>query len=315
MKINFNVWNLGLAGGNRTIFELTNCLVDLGHKVTITHLKSKSAYTWWTDPIKAEVINCGYERTFFNRVREHIFPFLSNLLKENIPDCDVNVATYCLTAKPTFESGIGKMCYLVQHYEPWFFPVDHPYYSEAIKSYNYPMTKLCVSHWLVEKVHGSYIGNGINLAKFKRNEAIKKIPKSVMFSLRRQNWKHPEILDILSRELHNFTILKTEENLFDDELIKMYNQAEIFVNISDQEGFGLQPLEAMACGCKIISTPCSEYLNSKNCCTLFFNPTAKTIINAIRIVHGQNASVEQGYLTAKKHDFNLVVERFLRETT
>ena len=38
----------------------------------------------------------------------------------------------------------------------------------------------------------------------------------------------------------------------DDELVRLYNQAECFVFPSLYEGFGLPPLEAMACGCPVL---------------------------------------------------------------
>ena len=38
----------------------------------------------------------------------------------------------------------------------------------------------------------------------------------------------------------------------DSELVKLYNQAECFVFPSIYEGFGLPPLEAMACGCPVL---------------------------------------------------------------
>ncbi|ETA67447.1 glycosyltransferase [Methanolobus tindarius DSM 2278] len=38
----------------------------------------------------------------------------------------------------------------------------------------------------------------------------------------------------------------------DEEMVKLYNTAEIYIRPSWYEGFGLPPLEAMACGCPVI---------------------------------------------------------------
>ena len=59
MKANFNGFDLGRGGGNRFIFDFANGLVDQGHKVTITHLKSSVNYLWFGE-VKAEVINLNF---------------------------------------------------------------------------------------------------------------------------------------------------------------------------------------------------------------------------------------------------------------
>ncbi len=42
------------------------------------------------------------------------------------------------------------------------------------------------------------------------------------------------------------------------DLIKFYNSADLFVFPSLYEGFGLPPLEAMACGCPVITSNTSS---------------------------------------------------------
>lgn len=40
----------------------------------------------------------------------------------------------------------------------------------------------------------------------------------------------------------------------DHELVKLYNTADAYVRLAGYEGFGLPPIEAMACGCPVVTT-------------------------------------------------------------
>lgn len=46
--------------------------------------------------------------------------------------------------------------------------------------------------------------------------------------------------------------------LEDDELFNLYNEASLFLYLSEYEGFGLPPLEAMRCGCPVIAANSSS---------------------------------------------------------
>ncbi len=178
MHINFNSLGLNLSGGTRFIFELSNGLVKLNHKVTITHLGDESVYDWFPD-VKAEIINVPnvpfsftdrFERKYFGRyLAKYGYGHLEDRERRimgEIPNCDINVATFCFTAFPTYYSNKGKGFYLVQHYEPWFFK-DTQRVERAKFTYSLPLRKLCVSEWLKNKVGGTNIGNGVNLQKFR----------------------------------------------------------------------------------------------------------------------------------------------------
>jgi glycosyltransferase involved in cell wall biosynthesis len=49
-----------------------------------------------------------------------------------------------------------------------------------------------------------------------------------------------------------------KENVPDEDLVLLYNAAEVLVYVSSQEGFGLPVLEAMACGCPVITSSTSS---------------------------------------------------------
>ena len=72
-----------------------------------------------------------------------------------------------------------------------------------------------------------------------------------------KGWKYTEIFDIIQDlNLQNDVIFTNYVS--DEYLVKLYNAADLFVYPSLYEGFGLPPLEAMACGCPVITSNTSS---------------------------------------------------------
>ena len=78
-------------------------------------------------------------------------------------------------------------------------------------------------------------------------DAFKKECKFVLAGF--SGWKNAEIKDIIRREGKNIVYLGYLSNL---ELAYLYNLASAFIYASLYEGFGIPPLEAMACGTPVI---------------------------------------------------------------
>ena len=322
MHVNFNSVDLSLSGGNRFIFELSNSLVDRGYKVTITHVGLKYYHNWFS-PIKAEIIDCGYsvpERAFLRLINKR--PSMRDMeirLSRNVPDCDVNVATYCMTAYSTVESRKGRMFYLVQNYEPWFFD-DKSTQERASATYDMPLKKLCVSRWLTEKVNGEYIGNGVNLRRFKLLSSGQKsgYPFRVMAFLRNIPWKGDKLIvdaiNVLKTKLPCVVVIPRK--VTDEQLVRLYNESDVLLYASKFEGFGYSPLEAMACGLPVVTTKClgiDEYAQDGiNALVADDNPVSlASAIKAVLIDEKLKSKlVKAGLETAKQYDFEKVVDRF-----
>jgi glycosyltransferase involved in cell wall biosynthesis len=73
----------------------------------------------------------------------------------------------------------------------------------------------------------------------------------------RLGWKYNKIFDTLE-ELHLKDDVIFVGYVPDEDLMKLYNTTELFVFPSFYEGFGLPPLEAMACGCPVITSNTSS---------------------------------------------------------
>jgi hypothetical protein len=263
-------------------------------------------------------------RAFFRIINKKIFTEdLEKRLERSIPsDCQVNVATFCFTAYPTVNSNKGRGFYLVQHYEPLFFQ-DEASQQRARATYDLPLRKLCVSHWLTEKLNGEYIGNGVNTDKFKKRPILKD-DNSVMLVVRQGiNWKNPQLYEKLANTLRRsgFKVNEAKGQLFDNELIEIYNKSSVLVYLSkEKEGFGLIPLESMACGTPVISTPCAEYFKDEyNCLILRPEPSCNDILQKITFLFNNkkvyNSLVTNGLKTLDDYDFKQVVDRFEKAIT
>ena len=70
-------------------------------------------------------------------------------------------------------------------------------------------------------------------------------------------WKYEEIINVYEESLNknNIHFLGFTE---DEELANLYNISSVFIYPSFYEGFGLPPLEAMACGCPVITSNTSS---------------------------------------------------------
>lgn len=107
-----------------------------------------------------------------------------------------------------------------------------------------------------------YVGN----VELRKNIPI--LIKS-FFQLKKRGFKHKLVL--IGNFKHGFEKIKELVNVLglynevifmgyvpESDLVKFYNAAELFVFPSIYEGFGLPPLEAMACGCPVITSNTSS---------------------------------------------------------
>ncbi|HBB65759.1 MAG: hypothetical protein A2X28_06055 [Elusimicrobia bacterium GWA2_56_46] len=106
----------------------------------------------------------------------------------------------------------------------------------------------------------------------------------------------------------------------DDELAALYSGAELFVFPSFWEGFGLPPLEAMACGCPVISSNASCMPEVLGGACLYFDPYKTEEISAkILEVLGNPGLREElrrkGLERAKSYTPEKMAARFLEIVT
>lgn len=82
-----------------------------------------------------------------------------------------------------------------------------------------------------------------------------------------------------------------EEFVPDDELLDLYNSAELFVYLSSYEGFGMPPLEAMSCGAPVMTTTASSLPEVVGDAALKVNPfDSGEILEGLKLLMGDGAA-------------------------
>lgn len=97
----------------------------------------------------------------------------------------------------------------------------------------------------------------------------------------------------------------------DKDIARVYQMSDIFISTSWWEGFGLPPLEAMACGCAVITSKSggvNEYAKDNENC-LMFEPKneaelAEKLIRLINEKNLRNRLSQEGVKTAQNFDWN-----------
>lgn len=94
--------------------------------------------------------------------------------------------------------------------------------------------------------------------------------------------KYPQMSLVLSGHDHHFWQRVKKENMHpdiiytgyvtDEELVAFYKNASCFVMPSFEEGFGIPLLEAMACGCPVVSSDAASLPEVGGDACIYFNP-------------------------------------------
>jgi glycosyltransferase involved in cell wall biosynthesis len=241
-------------------------------------------------------------------------------------------------------SNKGKNFYYIQHYEKIFSGIaSDPELAE--KSYLLPLTPLVVSKWLAELIKEKtgktalYVGDGVNPDVFKPTKPKEKLV--VLGFVRGMKWKGDEDLlrafELIQKRVPGvkFRIVGSKravnkitnklniklnceiiENPKDSAIADLYSSSSVFVFASHLEGFGLPPLEAMACGTPVVTTSCrgiDDYaINNHN--TIIVKPKdPEGIANAVTKVLNscslQTKLIKNGFLTAKTFSWVKVADR------
>ncbi len=280
------------GGGGKVVHEYANYLARRGHTVNIVfpcpsevdadlktlRYRARERGDWWKARTSATVRRLMGKSALRwmpldPRIDLYFVPSLDSRL---IPDADAIFATYWQTAEAieNYPSSKGTKFYLIQHYETWAGPKDR-----VDKTWLAPFYKVVVSRWLYEVGESlgagnmRYITNALDHDHFRVLEPGQPRELSVLSMHQQSPWKgannvlaifarlherYPNLrmtmfgLDVRPRQIPSF--IDYVRNPRAEHLRDLYNTHRIYVGASREEGWGLPPAEAMACGCVFVGT-------------------------------------------------------------
>jgi glycosyltransferase involved in cell wall biosynthesis len=175
--------------------------------------------------------------------------------------------------------GAGDLCLTMYHVTPGDAKLQK--IKELVDgSFKLPLNKITISTWLRKLIEDKFgepvkgvIVNGVNFDTFYREDGVRAKDHATLLmpyrpmpckgtedglnAFKRVREKHPGTRFILYGEKRLSELpewVEFQENVSDDGLRALYNRADIFVSPSWTEGCQLPPMEAMACGCAVVST-------------------------------------------------------------
>jgi glycosyltransferase involved in cell wall biosynthesis len=202
---------------------------------------------------------------------------------------DITIASGAPTALPVFLYGTGTKVYFMQHYETYFATELDPewqrlYELESELSYKLPLHRIANSSWLAEHVrerHGGEVELCVNAFDHQRFFPEGTPPDSpltvVSYSGRGARWKGfadaVEAMRLLRAQVGDVRWLVFGDNaeippenpiapyepigVVDAPAIRrLYSEAHVALCPAWYESFPMYPMEAMSCGCAVVTTEC-----------------------------------------------------------
>ncbi len=287
MRIAWLMQDLKRGGGHRVCREVSEELVRRGHQVTILVPKGRFRTNI---PESLSVIECG--RNYDNPIKSILFN--GPALLRNLPAVDMVLSTmpymaFLNTIATWLRPTRGIHFIMADDYHlfddrtlvktSWQIGLHK---MSVWLSYRLPLVMVTNSAWTRDQVSRigpkpkHIINPGINPEVFKSGKQKTSQPKTYkLTTVARKHvakgWRElVEALNLLWQERQDFRLnaitadpILTDACQFpvtitapedDGELVKQMRAAHLFVFPSRMEGFGLPPLEAMACGVPVIST-------------------------------------------------------------
>ncbi|QUI24768.1 glycosyltransferase family 4 protein [Vallitalea pronyensis] len=284
--------NTSICGAAKMIFQQANTWIEKGHQVTIVAYGKKPS--WFP-------INSAY-----------ICVPAATKLSTCIPYCDLIIATYYTHIGECVETGIAPVAYFEQgdHHVFAYHELEEDHKAFIQSQYHLAHFILTVSHVAAKYIkqyfnrESTVIRNGIDTHIFKyKMLPEKKKTYLLMVGNDRYDFKGiPHIIAAYKRvreklphiKLYWITPVTPTIDVEDvskvfvapsqRDIAAIYQGASVYIQGSYYEAFGLPILEAMACGCPVITTDCigmRDYVIHGQNAIVLKNRLPKTMADAV----------------------------------
>lgn len=288
MRVSFILSSLRLSGGVRVVIQYANQLSKRGHQINLIIPKGEIG------PGIAAEIGSNIEiiqakRSLEGKTNPYKLLCLTWKMAKAVPRSDVIIATHTPTTAVSLLAGKvfrkGKIIWFYQDYVEMFEgrPMERWLLRNALRWHDLALT---VSEAGTQELHSFSprqvikIGEGLDKANVYHPVPDAKrlyhgpLDKRVIFFLG-DSRPRKGMADFIHAAEKVYTTepnlelwIASKENLEiqtgvpfklilqpnDSDLVKLYSSCDVFVSASWYEGFGLPPLEAMACGAAVVTT-------------------------------------------------------------
>jgi GT2 family glycosyltransferase len=289
LRIVYVTWDTGVGGGHRDIFEHLNRLIERGHHAEL-----------WTR-------RGGPPDWFDLRAPVRSFESFDELAEELEPLKAIKVATWWATGPAVWLASVrnGIPAYFVQDIETSYYPDRPDFAYRVVDTYRHEFRYLTISEWNRERlaeygVPARLVPPGVNLEEFRERDDVARDDDRLLVIGRDNPLKNLaltmaayELLGDDRPEMQMFGVepevgerygVPYADSPSDDGVVRLFNEAAVFVQTSVHEGFCLPPLEAMATGCAVV---CTDAHGNRDFCRdgencLMPEPTPEAVAAAIR---------------------------------
>jgi glycosyltransferase involved in cell wall biosynthesis len=268
LKITFLSPHIRIAGGVRAILTYADRLAGRGHDVTVVVPAKRPWLAWWRN-VRGQ--GPGWIPGFRARVR-----WVAGWEPARLPDADALIATAWQSADAVARApaSAGAKFYFVQHYESLY----HGDPARVDATYALPLKKIVISTWLKDimrerfaraaevlvtpvdralfhPVEGARSDDALRVLMLHHDYAWKGVREGLE-AIAAVKVRHPEVLLVgfgVKRPREALPYDEFHENLPQERLAWLYSRCPIYLCPSWDEGLGMPPMEAMACGAALVT--------------------------------------------------------------